>query len=173
MNTIEITTDMTNNKNIKKYFKGVFPSDKLPKRLKKPALLICNTDPSSLPGKHWVAFYLPKSGPLEYFDSIGRKPEDKFFLDFIKRHTKSFVYNTKRVQGLFSTTCGNYCGVYLYHRSKGLSFKKFLDLFSNENFQENDVNILDLYKKLFGKKKKAQIGGNCIICNQTCQPCET
>ena len=140
--------------------------------MKKPALLIVNTDPSTLPGKHWVAFFIPKRGPVEYFDSIGRKPDEKFFIEFLKKHGKSFIYNKKRLQGYFSTTCGNYCGVYLYFKSKGLSFRKFLDLFADNDFQKNDVKILDLYKKIFGQKKKAQIGGNCIICNQTCQPCE-
>ena len=69
MNTIEL------NDILKKHidnFIGVFPSDKIPKiPRRRPVSLICNTDPSSKSGKHWVAFYFPNddSAPIEFFDS--------------------------------------------------------------------------------------------------------
>lgn len=168
---MQLTVDMIKNKDIKKYFRGVFPSDKLPKTFKKPALLIANTDPSTKRGSHWIAFFIPKTGQPEYFDSLGQTPEKKEFIDFLKRHGAKFVHNKKRLQGSFSTTCGNYCGVYLYFKSKKASFKQFLKLFSSTNFHLNDEKILKLYKKIFKNKEKVQIGGNQIICNQTCQPC--
>jgi len=49
-------------------FDGVFSLDTLPDR---PRLLVCNTDPSYRPGRHWVAICV-KDGPGEYFDSLGR-----------------------------------------------------------------------------------------------------
>lgn len=171
MNTIQLTIDMMNNKEIKKYFRGVFPSDCLPKRLKKPALLIANEDSSAYKGSHWVAFYIPKTGHPEYFDSLGRAPEKQEFLEFLSKHGAKFTYNKKRLQGSFSNTCGNFCGIYLYFKSKKVPFKRFLQLFSNKNFQLNDDKILELYKKIFKDKKKIQIGGSQIICNQTCEPC--
>lgn len=171
MNTIQLSLDMSRNKNIKKYFKGVLPSDGLPKQIKKPAMIIVNTDPSHKPGTHWTAFYLPKHGKPEYFDSIGRSPNLKEFLIFLKKHGKSFMRNKRRLQGAFSTTCGQYCGVYLYFRSRGMSFEEFLKLFS-DNHVENDEKVMKLYQKIFGKNKKVQVGGNLIICNQTCQPCQ-
>ena len=172
MNIIQLTVDMTGNKGIKKYFKGVFPADKLPKRFKKPALLIANTDPSTRKGSHWVAFYVPKDGKPQYFDSLGKTPEKKEFLEFLRKQCKTFTHNKKRLQGAFSTTCGNYCGVYLYFKSKQIPFKQFLKLFSN-NFQLNDNKILELYTKIFkNNNKKVQIGGSQIICNQSCEHCQ-
>lgn len=171
MNTIQLTNDMQKHKDIKKYFRGVFPSDKLPQKIKKPALLIANVDPSFKKGCHWVAFYIPKVGKPEYFDSIGRGPEQKDFIKFLNKHGKSYIRSRKRLQGSYSTTCGNYCGVYLYFKAKRMSFNKFLNLFSSKNFQFNDDKVLELYKKIFKSNKKVQIGGNQIICNQTCQPC--
>jgi len=38
-----------------KRFDGVFSSDSL---LTKPILLVCNTDPSTMPGEHWIAIYV-------------------------------------------------------------------------------------------------------------------
>lgn len=171
MNTIQLTVDMLSNKDIKKYFRGVFPSDKLPQKFKKPALLIANTDPSTSRGSHWVAFYIPKKGKPEYFDSLGQIPEKKEFLEFLRKHGKTFTHNKKRLQGAYSTNCGHYCAVYLYFKAKQMSFKQFLDLFSSKNFKMNDDKILELYKKIFKNHKRIQIGGNQIICNQTCEPC--
>ena len=38
-----------------KRFDGVFSSDRLPT---KPRLLVCNTDPSDMPGEHRIAIYV-------------------------------------------------------------------------------------------------------------------
>jgi len=42
-----------------KRFDGVFSSDSLPP---KPRLLVCNTDPSHMPGEHWIAIYVDDDG---------------------------------------------------------------------------------------------------------------
>ena len=89
MNTIQLVVDMMGGKDVKKYFRGVFPADKLPTRFKKPALLIANTDPSTQKGSHWVAFYIPKSGKPEYFDSLGRSPHKKRIFTILKETIKN------------------------------------------------------------------------------------
>jgi hypothetical protein len=33
---------------------------------------VCNTDPSTKPGRHWIAIYVDEDGGREYFDSFGR-----------------------------------------------------------------------------------------------------
>jgi len=38
-----------------------------------PHLLVCNTDPSYKPGRHWIAIYI-EDGRGEFFDSIGHRP---------------------------------------------------------------------------------------------------
>ena len=39
-------------------FLGVFPSNRLPRRIPTyPSSLIANTDPSSQPGEHWITMY--------------------------------------------------------------------------------------------------------------------
>ena len=56
MNTIQIVHDpITSNK-----FCGVFPSDQLPETIDKyPRGFVANTDGSTQPGTHWMAFYFP------------------------------------------------------------------------------------------------------------------
>lgn len=55
-------------------FKGVYPSDKIPKLNNLQPYAIINLDNSSLPGSHWVAVaYDNKSGNIFVYDSFGRK----------------------------------------------------------------------------------------------------
>ena len=49
---------------------GVFSSDELPHSFTRyPSAYVANTDPSFLPGQHWVAFYHLSPSHLEFFDS--------------------------------------------------------------------------------------------------------
>jgi hypothetical protein len=171
MNTIQLSLAMSQNKVTKKTFQGVFPSDGLPKNIIKPATVIANTDPSSKPGKHWVAFYFPKRGNAEYFDSSGQFPCNKKFVNFLKKNSASFKFNKKRLQGSFSSTCGHYCAVYLLSRSKGKTMKEFLSKFSETDLISNDLNIARLFETNF---HIPQYGGGdgkkYIVFNQTCKP---
>ena len=49
---------------------GVFSRDELPHSFTRyPSAYVANTDPRSLPGQHWVAFYHLSPTHLEFFDS--------------------------------------------------------------------------------------------------------
>jgi len=70
-------------------FCGVFPSDKLPQQpLAKPSALVVNTDPSSKPGQHWVAFYFDVDNTGDFFDSFGQPPTPQF-MTFIRGIARS------------------------------------------------------------------------------------
>lgn len=159
---------------------GCYAIDELPEKVVRPCLIIANTDASNLPGQHWTGFYF-KSGSdrAEFFDSFGRKPTQKEFKKFIDNNSKSFIYNSKKIQGNYSTVCGNYCILFLFFRSRNLSMAKFLKHFNVQKPQINDMKILHMYAKLSEKlmrnkkKYKSQTGGNrcnTITCNQTCLP---
>jgi hypothetical protein len=63
MNTFQIKHALEQDPVTRKTFCGVFPSDKLPQTIEKyPCGFVANTDQSSKPGTHWVAFYLPSEG---------------------------------------------------------------------------------------------------------------
>jgi len=85
MNTLQIEHFLSKHSKTKSIFKGVFPSDRLPKTiLKYPALIIANTDTSDQPGTHWIAFYFDSRRSAEFFDSYGQYPQKKEFLKFLK-----------------------------------------------------------------------------------------
>ena len=84
MNTIELERMVAD---CVRRFDGVFSSDHLPT---KPRLLVSNTDPSDMPGEHWVAIYVDDDGRYgEYFDSLGRRPTATFERYMNKHQTLS------------------------------------------------------------------------------------
>lgn len=96
-----------------KGFRGVYPLDKIPFLIN--GGYIVNTQTSSLPGEHWIAFHV---NPLRVavFDPLGR-----FYPSILVRklHTlnRSIVYNKIMYQNPFSNTCGQYCLAWLYEQS--------------------------------------------------------
>lgn len=169
MNTVDIIQCLK--KIARNKFKyGVFASDRLPVNIKKPALIVANTDPSQKPGTHWVAFYLPKRGKCEYFDSYGRAPLNKNFVKFLQSHHQKFDFNRMRLQSDFSTLCGQYCCVYLYSKSKNTSLRTFLNKFEKNKQIYNDEKIERLFKKYFKTSNQVGSGVNNLQCNQVCKP---
>ena len=60
MNTLQLKRALEHNPSTKKIFGGVFAADELPKTFDTfPYGFVANTDPSTEPGTHWVAFYFP------------------------------------------------------------------------------------------------------------------
>lgn len=139
MNSIQINNIMQKNYNTHSKFKGVYACDNLPKfKVRKPSCFIINTDPSSLPGTHWVAIYFPTRGNAEYFDSFGLTPNIKSIKKFISNNSKKYTHNNVQLQNIFSTICGNYCCEYLLHRCMGKSLTHFLKQYKKFKTMNND-----------------------------------
>ena len=121
MNTDEIERKLSHR------IDGVFSVDTLPD---KPHLLVCNTDPSDKPGRHWVCIYV-KDGRGEYFDSFGRRPT-ALFERYLNRHCTSWIYNDRQIQSVISKFCGHYCIYYCMLRSRGVDMRKIVSSFSSD-----------------------------------------
>lgn len=128
---------------------GVFPVDKLPHGSFSKKIFIINTDPSFLPGKHWVAVYFPSNSLPEFFDSFGKAPShyhERIFNFLIEQNSNGFVYNSKRLQSPLSSYCGLYCLYYLYFRIRGFSFENILERFG-QNLHHNDLIVSDFFSQ--------------------------
>lgn len=126
-------------------FRGVYARDNLPKKFRRPAAFVVNTDSKSERGEHWVAIFVDKSG-LEYFDPLGFPPLHKLLLKFIKLNSrKRFHYNCKTIQNPESTLCGKYCIAFIRHKAKNGKFKSFISMFS-KNTLNNDKLVVKLWK---------------------------
>lgn len=163
MNTIELMRALKGCEITRKYISGVYAADMLPetKLKKKPAILIANTDGSDKPGEHWVAFYFPRTGDAEFFDSFGNRPKKIEFLRFLRRNSLHYTYNKKRLQSDFSTTCGLWCCVYLHQKCMGKKMSEITSMFSQKNRQMNDEKVKSMYDRIFKPSlaQKSQRGG--------------
>lgn len=156
MNTVDIFKTLSKNPITKKIFIGVFASDKLPKLTQRPACLVVNTDPSNLPGTHWIAIFIPNKGKSIFFDSYGRFPWDDRFRKFLKNsNNKGYTYNGKKIQSNFSNLCGQYCCTFLYAKCKGQNMRSFMKIFQNNKPLENDKKIKKMFLRCFKKTKHA------------------
>ena len=162
MNTLQIKRALERDTFTKKIFGGVFAADELPKIMNTfPCGFVANTDPSTEPGTHWVAFYFPSREKGEFFDSYGYPPEHYGFESY-----KIETWNKHKLQSSWSNVCGQYCIFYLYHKSRGYSMSKIVNLFT-DNTSINDCNVACYVKKHFNVVIENQ-----PVCglNQWCKP---
>ena len=107
---------------------------------------ICNTDESFQKGKHWVVIYVSKNArSIEYFDSLGKEPLDRF-IKFMQTKNKKIIYNTKRLQSNISLACGYFCLYFIFLRSRGLSFSNIINIFSS-SFRNNEKHVISFVKQ--------------------------
>lgn len=120
MNSLQISQFLSLNASTKPYFRGCFACDVLTSPSTFPSFLVSNTEEQSKTGQHWVLLYFPRKGEVEYFDSLGDKPNA-----CIQR----FLYGWKvvralsrPVQSIMSNACGVYCLFFAVQRCNGRSF---------------------------------------------------
>jgi len=118
-----------------KDFNGVFSIDTLPAN---PRLLVCNTDPSDEPGRHWVAISI-RDGRGEFFDSFGRRPHE-VFERYLNRHCSYWTFNDRRFQSVVSEFCGHYCIYYCMLRSRGIDMRRIVNSLTDDTGL-NDVLV--------------------------------
>jgi hypothetical protein len=128
MNTKEIERFVRKDEICRGMFQGVYSVDTLPEN---PRLLISNTDPSNMPGTHWIAIYVDSDGRGEYFDSFGRKPTG-VFEDYMNDNCKDWIYNTRQLQSINSSYCGFYCCVYCMFKCRGFDLVRIVNAFSRD-----------------------------------------
>ena len=104
-----------------KIFRGVYPSDMLPKNVSRPGAIVANTHPSDKPGEHWVAIYLKPNRKGEYFDSYGLAPIEPRIEEFMNEMCPDgWKYNTVALQDANSFTCGYYSVLYIICKNFGV-----------------------------------------------------
>ena len=126
MNTQEI--DRILRRQCARDFDGVFIVNNLPDR---PRLLVCNTDPSYRPGRHWVAAICVMDGRGEYFDSFGRRHSVEFE-SYMKIDIVDIGLLTINSYSVVSQFCGHYCICYCLYLSSGIDMRKIVCSFTSD-----------------------------------------
>jgi len=130
----------------KNTFIGTFALNTVKKPDKYPCAFISNTQNSTHPGEHWVAFFFhSKQGPHEYFDSYGFTPKNQF------RRILGRVFKKQRhiLQGLTSKVCGFYCVFFVYHRCKNVSYHRVIDHLLSIEDRLRDEHVVRFVRKNF------------------------
>jgi hypothetical protein len=124
----------------KDVFIGVYARDQLPINiLRRPALLVANTDPANQPGTHWIAMYFDTDGTGEYFDSLAQTVH-KTFTDYMEEHCLSWIANERQLQSVVSRFCGHYSIAYCAFRFLGYNINSICSMFSRD-YGLNDVMV--------------------------------
>ncbi len=138
MNTVEINTFIQRDERCHAMFQGVFSIDTLPDI---PRLLVCNTDPSHRPGRHWIAIHVSYDGCGEFFDSF-ELPPHPIFEHYMNIHCRKWTWNTKQLQSLTSCVCGFYCCFYCSLRCRGFDLNHIVHSFTRDT-AFNDFIVYD------------------------------
>jgi hypothetical protein len=145
MNTEDIELILNADSTCQQVFQGVFSSNMLPPN---PRLLVCNTDPSTKPGRHWIAIHVDDDGIGEYFDSFGNPP-NKHFEDYMNEHCCKWIFNQRQLQSIISSFCGFYCCTFCLLRSRGLDMNGIVSMFTNDTGFNDSIVHSFVCNKLF------------------------
>jgi len=83
-----------------------------------PIALVVNDSPSRSNGRHWLAFWaFSEKSPVHFFCSYGLGIDNytPIFRETLENHGKTVIENTKTLQSIGSTVCGDYC-IYALHK---------------------------------------------------------
>lgn len=144
MNTKQLFYALYNNDTTKPFFDGIYSRDNLVDIVRKPKLIICNTDPINKPGKHWVLFYF-ENDVCEFYDSLGKQLTSygKEFQYFAQKFAKKLKQSNIRTQPSDSSLCGQYCLYFAYFRCKVASMTDII------KSMQSCVHIADFVCKKF------------------------
>ena len=151
MNTMQLLSILKTDKITRQHNGGVFPIDKLPKKISSfPILYVINTDKSDKPGMHWVALYFNEDKRAEFFDSYGNPPDkyDAHLMRFIDRHSSGVLYNDRCLQSLDSTVCAQYCIMFAQYRCRNVAMQTTVHMFTRDT-RYNDAFVHNFVESLY------------------------
>ena len=122
-------------------FNGIYSRDNLPDKIKDEAYIINLHEYSDI-GAHWIALYV-NNKTVTCFHSFGveRIPQEtKKFIN-----NKNIIVNIFRIQAYDSVMCGYFCIGFIDFMLKGKNLTDFTNLFSPNNFEQNDNIILNYF----------------------------
>lgn len=153
MNSNEINL-FANSLNISN-FCGVFGLDEL-KQIDKhrKGLIIFNTQPTTLPGQHWIALSITVD-TIFYFDSLNSGfHSNECVAKFLIKMNKNVILNNIQIQPDVSNLCGVHCIVFCHIMSKNNTlpvFQSFMKRLSQlDVFNREQLSLL--YFKLTNMK---------------------
>lgn len=151
---------------------SVFASNQLPNHvIRRPYGFIINTDPSTKPGQHWVAVFLPslETQPAEFFDSYGATPQANI-LQFLKMNSVHCNYNNVTLQGLETKTCGYWAIYFLRLRFRNKSLRSIIKS-ARLLCAKPDCTVYKYINTIYARSIPLPVKRNLYPCQAVCQTC--
>ena len=149
MDTESLTQYMKRDAKTKKYFKGVFACNLLPKQLEKNSLYVINLSPSHMKGSHWVLISTINSQYSSYICSLGTKPTLDNIVNSLLSVSNIIVYNNYKNQGNLATVCGWHVIFTAYMLSRNHSLFEIMTSFYTSSSYINDRAIVEIISTHF------------------------
>ena len=115
----------------------------IPKTIKKGAYVI-NLDEYNSIGTHWIVLFV-KRKYVVYFDSFGVEHIPKEIEHVVGN--KEIKANIFRLQAYDSIMCAYYCIEFIDYMFKGKTLLEYTNLFSPNDFKNNDQIIKRIFRK--------------------------
>ena len=132
---------------VRDIYLGAFPVDRLPDlHLNNfPVMLVVNTDPHNLPGRHWISIFIDGDRQGEVFDPLA-SPLSNHVMRFMNRWTRRWMTNHNMYQHPRSHACGVFV---LYHLLNRLCYPSLTALLQtlSPNPMENEIIMSAFYRR--------------------------
>jgi hypothetical protein len=125
-------------------FIGVFPLDAIPAKLKSSTCVIINSDPSHLPGEHWLAVTVDKDGHCCFFDSFAKPAAfyGKRFEKLLSGTDKDYWRSKVTVQQATSNVCGFHVVYFTAQWLRSIDCNRIMDSYHSSP-KVNDQMVVD------------------------------
>lgn len=111
----------------------------------KPTYIVINTGKYGTVGEHWIGLVMLPNECM-YFDSFGVKIINRQITELLVNSGYKYCkYSDNVLQSINSEMCGYYVIAFISAISNGISYNKFLNLFSQ--CKNNDIKTIDIIKK--------------------------
>ena len=110
--------------------------------------MIINTDPSYLPGGHWLSLFLSDKDIFVYDPLSPYINKSDNLKKFLIRMNKTLHFNTIQIQRVDSVMCGYHALVFCFVMKNGgneKKFKSFLQTFASYNVIDREQLSLTYY----------------------------
>lgn len=144
-------------------FRGVFAFDQFLRlsRLRRGGYIF-NTDPSSLPGEHWIGVWVGYGRQVHYFDTFGRGLTDAR----VKKRFRGWrvVCNKSILQNLTTVACGHHSLLFIGLRRMGWSMVRIVKHLNTEPSSHiRDHLVVESIEQLSRMPSKKRLGLNIHI----------
>lgn len=114
-----------------------------------PSCLIVNTRKMNHRGIHWFSLYITEDY-IAYMNSLFCSPKIcKPLFNKLTKLGKTINYLDSRIQSTKTSSCGQFCLVFLKFMIDENNFDKFASLFKYDEFMFNENVVTNMYKSYF------------------------